>query len=253
MFPFFCRLLSGNNFNGTTPETFSYLRNLTDLQRELLGTSMGGPIPLSLSLLTNLTILRLNYTVASRRKSDLNTMSMAFPNLMGMTNLQEFSRIFSYCLLQMLWVLRNCLILGHIRGYIQNLSKPKHLDLSFNQLSRQVLDSMRNLKRLEYLDVSYNNLTGCIIVEHYFCKIESTLDLATFGCTEALKPNLKHPDDSLFINCGGHQKSLESHEYEEDSCPGGPSTFFALGQKWAYSSTGSFLYNDFVNFVALDF
>jgi len=43
---------------------------------------------------------------------------------------------------------------------------------------------------------------------------------------------------------------FEGKEYEEDSSPLGPSTFTSY-QKWAYSSTGSFMYNDGAGFLAL--
>lgn len=46
--------------------------------------------------------------------------------------------------------------------------------------------------------------------------------------------------------------SFEGRSYEEDSSPGGPSTFFSSGEKWAYSSTGAFLYRDSANFLALE-
>lgn len=57
-------------------------------------------------------------------------------------------------------------------------------------------------------------------------------------------------DHTLFINCGG----LKVDKFEEDSTPGGPSTFFSVGDspRWAYSSTGSFLYDERANFVATE-
>lgn len=44
--------------------------------------------------------------------------------------------------------------------------------------------------------------------------------------------------------------SFQGNEYEEDTSPGSPSTFYANGEKWAYSSTGAFLYNDGANYLA---
>jgi len=46
--------------------------------------------------------------------------------------------------------------------------------------------------------------------------------------------------------------SFAGHTYEEDSSPGGPSTFFSSGEKWAYSSTGAFLYRENANFLAAE-
>ena len=42
---------------------------------------------------------------------------------------------------------------------------------------------------------------------------------------------------------------FEGKEYEEDSSPLGPS--FTSFQKWAYSSTGSFMYDDGAGFLAV--
>uniref|UniRef100_A0A803LVX3 non-specific serine/threonine protein kinase n=1 Tax=Chenopodium quinoa TaxID=63459 RepID=A0A803LVX3_CHEQI len=46
--------------------------------------------------------------------------------------------------------------------------------------------------------------------------------------------------------------SFRGNDYDEDTTPGGPSTFFANGEKWAYSSIGSFLYNTDANFLAME-
>ncbi|XP_074319266.1 putative LRR receptor-like serine/threonine-protein kinase At1g53440 [Silene latifolia] len=221
---------------------------------------MQGPIPSSLSTLTNLQTLRI---------SDLNAAGLTFPNLTVMTNLKEL-------------VLRNCSITGRVPDYIGNLVNMKLLDLSYNQLSGPVPDSIQNMKSLDFLfltnnsfsgqlpnwilnskqkfDLSYNDFTGS---SSSSCQ-QSNINLVSSHSTS--KTNsvdwclLKHlpcvtkPQyHSLFINCGGSKMNFEGNEYEEDSTPGGPSTFFASGgEKWAYSSTGAFLYNDKANFLATE-
>ncbi|KAH9610650.1 hypothetical protein KSS87_002965 [Heliosperma pusillum] len=250
--------LNGNAFSGKIPDFFGNLANLTTL--DIQGTSMQGPIPASLSTMTNLQILRI---------SDLNTASLTFPNLADLTNLTGL-------------VLRNCSITGRVPDFIGNLVKLKLLDLSYNQLSGSVPDSIQNLKSLSFLfltnnsfsgqlpswilnskhnfDVSYNNFTGSSSSSCQQSNINlvsshsSTKTNSVSWCLMKDLPCVTKPQyHSLFINCGGSKMSFEGNEYEEDSTPGGPSTFFASGgEKWAYSSTGAFLYNDNANFFASD-
>ncbi|XP_028065652.1 probable LRR receptor-like serine/threonine-protein kinase At1g53440 isoform X2 [Camellia sinensis] len=56
--------LSANNFTGTIPDTFSKLKNLTDLHMQ--GTSMDGPIPSTISQLKNITELQTIDVLAAR-------------------------------------------------------------------------------------------------------------------------------------------------------------------------------------------
>ncbi|XP_074319264.1 putative LRR receptor-like serine/threonine-protein kinase At1g53440 isoform X1 [Silene latifolia] len=250
--------LNGNAFTGKIPDFLGSLANLTTL--DIQGTSMQGPIPSSLSTLTNLQILRI---------SDLNAAGLTFPNLTVMTNLKEL-------------VLRNCSIAGRVPDYIGNLVNMKLLDLSYNQLSGPVPDSIQNMKSLAFLfltnnsfsgqlpnwilnskqkfDVSYNDFTGS---SSSSCQ-QSNINLVSSHSTSKTNsvdwclmkdlPCVTKPQyHSLFINCGGSKMNFEGNEYEEDSTPGGPSTFFASGgEKWAYSSTGAFLYNDNANFLATE-
>ncbi|KAK1387704.1 hypothetical protein POM88_015882 [Heracleum sosnowskyi] len=54
---------------------------------------------------------------------------------------------------------------------------------------------------------------------------------------------------SLFINCGGPKIEAGGKEYEEDFVTEGES-YFHPTDRWAYSSTGFFMYNDRSNLVA---
>ncbi|KAK9688742.1 hypothetical protein RND81_09G007800 [Saponaria officinalis] len=232
-------VLAANFFNGTLPETFANLKNLTELRLngnafsgkipeflgnltnittlDVQGTSMEGPIPSSLSAMTNMQILRI---------SDLNTASLAFPNLTDMTKLKEL-------------VLRNCSIIGRVPDYIGNLMNLKLIDLSYNQLSGPVPNSLQNLKNLAYMFLTNNSFSVmCLII---ILRVHHQL---------AASSQMYH---SLSVNCGGTKKKFEGNEYEEDSTPGGSSTFFASGgENWAYSSTGTFLYNKAANFRAME-
>ncbi|KAI8558045.1 hypothetical protein RHMOL_Rhmol04G0057900 [Rhododendron molle] len=271
-------LLSANNFTGPIPEEFSKLRNLTDFRidgstlsgkipdmignwtkierLDMQGTSMSGPIPSTISELINLEELRI---------SDLNGSDMTFPYLQNMTKLETL-------------VLRNCLITGPIPDYIGDLTKLKYLDLSFNNLSGQIPDSLQSsdldimlltsnsltgaipgwiLSNNNDIDVSYNNFTessasGCqasrvnLVSSH-----SSTASNSIEWCVKKDLPCSASPKyHSLYINCGGSEITAEGNEYEEDLAREGPSYFFASSQRWAYSSTGFFMSNGDASYLA---
>ncbi|GAB2284351.1 hypothetical protein Dimus_018807 [Dionaea muscipula] len=271
--------LSSNFFTGTIPETYGNLKYLQDFTVDgsnfsgpipdfignwseisilnIEGAFTEGPIPATLSLLTNLTELRI---------SDLNLSSTPFPNLQAMTNLEVL-------------ILRNCLISGTIPNYIGDTSNLKTLDLSFNQLTGQIPDSIGNLGKLvnlflsnnllsgivpgwlssntHYKDVSYNNFTGSPSTS---CQNTNVNLVSSFSSIQGnsnnwcLKKDLacagRANHHSLFVNCGGGKMSYDGNEYLEDTSPGEPSSFSSTGNQWAFSSTGTFLYNDNAPFIA---
>ncbi|XP_028763825.1 probable LRR receptor-like serine/threonine-protein kinase At1g53440 isoform X1 [Neltuma alba] len=55
--------------------------------------------------------------------------------------------------------------------------------------------------------------------------------------------------NSLFINCGGPKMKFEGNECEEDPNPNGISYFNIKDDKWAYSSTGTYIFNDKADYV----
>ncbi|KMT13252.1 hypothetical protein BVRB_4g085150 isoform B [Beta vulgaris subsp. vulgaris] len=280
------RVLAANYFNGTIPNTFVKLRNLTELRLtgnlisgkipdflgnltnlitlDIEGTSMEGPIPSSLSNLINLEYLGI---------SDLNTRSIRFPNLTKLDNLTYL-------------VLRNCSITGPIPNFVGNFENLKILDLSYNQLSGQIPDSMQTMPKPNYLfltnnslsgmlpswilktnnkhyvDVSYNNFSGSSDPFPTSCQQPNVNLAASYFSAETssvpwcLRRNLPcstTPQYNNFsINCGGNKTSISNIEYDEDISPGGHSTFFTNGEKWAYSSTGVFLFTDSANFLAME-
>ncbi|KAK1404905.1 LRR receptor serine/threonine-protein kinase [Heracleum sosnowskyi] len=269
-------LLSANNFTGRIPESFGALKNLSDFRidgsrlsgkipdfignwtkmtiLDLQGTSMEGPIPSSISLLINLQQLRI---------SDLNGSVSRFPNLGGMTNMTYL-------------ILRNCLITDSIPKFLANMSL-NTLDLSFNRLSGQIPDSLGPRLNFLYLnsnslsgvipswiidskekfDVSYNNFTQP--PSQYRCQASSVNLVASHSSSTSnstlwcLKKDLPCPGTanyhSLFINCGGPIVESGGREYEVDLNTEGPS-FFNPTDRWAYSSSGVYIYNDRSNFVA---
>ncbi|CAN8268379.1 unnamed protein product [Cochlearia groenlandica] len=274
-------LLSANNLTGSIPESFSNLKNMTDFRidgtslsgkipdfignwtqlnrLDLQGTSMEGPIPSSLSNLKNLTELRI---------TDLNGPVSSFPDLQNMKNMKRL-------------VLRNCLIRGSIPNYIGSMSNLKLLDLSLNMLSGTIPDTFRSLQAYNYMylnnnsltgqvpqfildnnqniDLSYNNFTqppplSCDQLDvNLVSSYPSVTDNSVQWCLRKYLPcsgDAKH--SSLFINCGGERTEIEKDRYTEDLNKNGPSTFSSDGERWAYSSSGSWVGNDKTLYLAKD-
>ncbi|KAK4285848.1 hypothetical protein QN277_002487 [Acacia crassicarpa] len=274
-------LLSANNFTGIIPETFGNLKNLTDFRIDgstlsgkmpsfignwteltslnMQGTGMEGPIPSTISLLKNLKELRI---------SDLRgTTTMTFPDLKDMENLERL-------------VLRNCLITGPIPKYIGTIKNLSTLDLSFNKLIGSIPDSFPDLRIISHLFLTNNYLSGAI--QEWVLENKTNTDLSYNNFTEVstsrplcqnlqvnlassfsslrriepfcLKKGLPCPRtpqyNSLFINCGGPTMKFGGNEYEEDLNPNGISYFHMETDKWAYSSTGTYIYNDKADYIA---
>ncbi|KAI9083481.1 hypothetical protein K1719_034423 [Acacia pycnantha] len=267
--------LSANNFTGTIPETYGNLKNMIDfsidgstlsgkipsfignwtkiLYMDMEGTGMEGPIPSTISLLTNLKELRI---------SDLKgTTTMAFPNLKSLERL----------------ILRNCLITGPIPMYIGEMTNLRTLDLSFNMLAGSIPDSFQNLNLINHMFLTNNSLSGAIpewVLQKYntdlsynnfteastsSCQslqvnLASSLSSSVRNATFCLKKGLTCPGKpqyySLFINSGGPKMEFEGNEYEEDLNENGIAYFYIKDDKWAYSSTGTYIYNDKANYVA---
>ncbi|XP_011082787.1 probable LRR receptor-like serine/threonine-protein kinase At1g53440 [Sesamum indicum] len=276
-------LLSANNFNGTIPATFVNLSNLTDFRidgskmsgsipdfvgnwtkltrLDIQGTSMEGPVPATISQLKNLTDLRI---------SDLKGPNTRFPSLQDMTNMREL-------------ILRNCSIIGAIPPYLGDVSRLKTLDLSFNMLNGEIPSNLQGLVNLDFLflshnsltgevpgwildsrqknmDLSYNNFTQSSVEGCQFSNINlvaSHSTLASNSIPWCLRPDLACPANpnhhSLFINCGGRRINFEGNEYEENLSDEGPSHFESYNNRWAYSSTGTYMGNDRGRFIAANY
>ncbi|KAK4727383.1 hypothetical protein R3W88_032300 [Solanum pinnatisectum] len=272
--------LSANNLTGTIPKNFSNLKNMTDFRidgtsisgtipdffgnwtkmdrLDIQGTSMEGPIPPTISQLKNMTQLRI---------SDLRGKQMQFPNLQDLKKIERLT-------------LRNCLIFGHIPGYVGTMPL-KLLDLSNNMLNGPIPDTFMQLhfdnmflgnnalsgaipswvfSSDKNIDISYNNFThthtpGCQ---------PSTVNLAasysdtmnTFNNTDSwcsMKPLIcpkKAKYHSLIINCGGRRITFEGNDYEEDLTNKGPSYFFSSSDRWAFSSSGVYVGLANVSYIA---
>ncbi|KAL6659031.1 hypothetical protein ACP70R_003071 [Stipagrostis hirtigluma subsp. patula] len=128
---------SDNEFTGRIPDYFGSLTKLEDLRFQ--GNSFEGPIPASLSNLTKLTSLRIG---------DI---------LNGSSSLAFISNLTSLNVL----ILRNCKISDNISTVnFSKLAGLTLLDLSFNNITGQVPQSILNLEKLGFLFLGNNSLSG---------------------------------------------------------------------------------------------
>ncbi|CAD6220476.1 unnamed protein product [Miscanthus lutarioriparius] len=130
---------SDNDFTGKIPDYFGSLTNLGDLGFQ--GNSFEDPIPASLSNLTRLTNLMVGDIVNG-------SSSLAF-----ISNLTSLSTV----------ILRNCKVSGNLGTVdISKLTNLILLDLSFNNITGQVPQSILTLDKLEFLFLGNNRLTGSL-------------------------------------------------------------------------------------------
>ncbi|KAJ6317013.1 hypothetical protein OIU78_020154 [Salix suchowensis] len=236
--------VSGNKLSGKIPPFIANFTNLTHLY--LMGNDFEGELPpriFNLSGLDELTV------------SDLKNTSFRFPEIGNLTSINYL-------------VLRNCSLTGGIPDYIGNNWKSLYyLDLSFNDLSGSIPQSLKNAPSLERLSLTNNKLNGSIppwilktdkadLSYNNFADFikDDITDPAYHDSTEVKtldpgKPNMdsilalskkctsKH--HSLFINCGGARTNAEGNPYDEDIST---ESFFSVPGTWAYSCSGDFIF-----------
>ncbi|KAF2918544.1 probable LRR receptor-like serine/threonine-protein kinase At1g56140 isoform X2 [Oryza sativa Japonica Group] len=130
---------SDNDFTGKIPDYLGTLTKLVELRFQ--GNSFQGPIPASLSNLSNLTSLRIGDIVN------------------GSSSLAFISNLTSLNIL----ILRNCKISDNLRTVnFSKLGRLTLLDLSFNNITGEVPQSILNLNNLGYLFLGNNSLTGSL-------------------------------------------------------------------------------------------
>uniref|UniRef100_A0A6N2K777 non-specific serine/threonine protein kinase n=1 Tax=Salix viminalis TaxID=40686 RepID=A0A6N2K777_SALVM len=162
-------------------------------------------------------------------------------------------------------VLRNCSLTGGIPDYIgNNWTALRYLDLSFNNLSGSIPQSLKNALRLvltnnklngsippwilkrHKVDLSYNNFADFIkdnITDpaHHDSTEVKTLDPGkpNMDSILALSKKCTSKHHSLFINCGGASTNAEGNPYDEDVST---ETFFSVPGTWAYSCSGDSIF-----------
>ncbi|WVZ94585.1 hypothetical protein U9M48_040463 [Paspalum notatum var. saurae] len=130
---------SDNDFTGKIPDFIGGLTNLEDLRFQ--GNSFEGPIPESFSNLTKVTSLRIGDIVN------------------GSSSLSFISNLTSLNVL----ILRNCRISDNLATVnFSNLPGLTLLDLSFNNITGQIPQSILNLDKIGFLFLGNNSLSGSL-------------------------------------------------------------------------------------------
>ncbi|XP_062183983.1 probable LRR receptor-like serine/threonine-protein kinase At1g56130 [Phragmites australis] len=130
---------SDNDFTGKIPDYIGSWTNLTELRFQ--GNSFQGPLPTTLSNLAQLTSLRIGDIING-------SSSLAF-----ISNLTSLSTL----------VLRNCKISDSLASVNFSLFAGLNLlDLSFNNITGQVPQTLLNLNSLNFLFLGNNSLSGSL-------------------------------------------------------------------------------------------
>ncbi|KAF2933230.1 hypothetical protein DAI22_04g066200, partial [Oryza sativa Japonica Group] len=250
-------LASDNGFTGKIPDYLGSMTNLEEIAFQ--GNSFEGPIPESLSNLTKLTTLRIGDIVN------------------GISPLALISNLTSLNTL----ILRNCKIYGDLGAVdFSMFEKLSLLDLSFNNITGKVSQSILNLGNLQFLflgnnnlagrlpdgissslkaiDFSYNQLTGSIpswasqnnlqlnLVANNFL-LGSTSNRLPWGlnCLQQDTPCFRGSPKyySFAVDCGSNTSTRGSDNtiYEADPANLGAATYYVTGQtRWGVSSVGHY-------------
>ncbi|KAH9698956.1 putative LRR receptor-like serine/threonine-protein kinase [Citrus sinensis] len=226
--------LTSNNLRGDLPKDYENLKNLTIL--EIAGNYLSGPIPRFIAKWDNLYFLFI---------SDLQTMGFSFPKSANLSSISSLT-------------LRNCSITGSIPPYIANWNQLGYLDLSFNNLTGGIPNTLKKLF-LSELYLTGNMLNGTL-PDWIYSNVKKKGDLAynefifpepethkTFPeeivrkyCPDGQKKS--QYNYNLHINAGGDEHNIEGIRYEADKST---SNFYfnKPAYNWAYSCNGYF-YSD---------
>ncbi|KAL5202615.1 hypothetical protein ABZP36_013567 [Zizania latifolia] len=239
--------VSDNGFTGKIPDYLGSLPNLVELAFH--GNSFEGPIPESLSNLTKLNTLRLGDIVNG-------SSSLAF-----IRNMASLSRL----------ILRNCRISGNLGGVDFSMFEQLiSLDLSFNNITGQIPQSLLNLGNLQFLflgnnsftgrlpevissslktiDFSYNQLTGSLpswatqnnlqlnlVANNFFLgSTDSSALPSGLNCLQHDTPCFRGSPEyySFAVNCGANSSTRGSDDtiYEVDPADLGAASYYVSSQ-----------------------
>ncbi|XP_047063677.1 probable LRR receptor-like serine/threonine-protein kinase At1g56140 [Lolium rigidum] len=249
---------SDNDFTGLIPDYIGSWTNLTELRFQ--GNSFQGPLPATLSNLGQLTSLRIGDIVNG------SSSSLAF-----LTNMTSLTTL----------VLRNCRISDKLVSIdFSNFTRLGLLDLSFNNITGQVPQTLLNLSSLIFLflgdnslsgnlpssigsslknlDFSYNQLSGSVpswtkksqlnLVSNNFNVDSSSTSIfpTDWTCLQRDTPCfLGFPLSSSFAVDSGSVRSIAGSDgpiYEPDYASLGPASYYFTGPPtWGVSNVGSFM------------
>ncbi|XP_038691943.1 probable leucine-rich repeat receptor-like serine/threonine-protein kinase At3g14840 [Tripterygium wilfordii] len=257
--------LSGNFLNGTLPESYA---NLTTLEYfEVSGNNLSGPIPEYIANnwvnLTHLDLLGNEFegplpakifsmkTLVSLWVSDLKNAGFSLPEDATLDNMG-------------LLMIRNSSVNGTIPRWLGSMEDLYYLDLSFNNLSGVLPNTLSN-RSIEKIFLMHNQLNGTIPkwIEHTI-KVKGDLSYNNFlnvtglsnpktplgkkikieplnreSLKERMKSKCPKPKyNSLFINCGGPETTFQGKHYEADNST--DNFYTSPNGNWAYSFSGEF-------------
>ncbi|KAL5771682.1 hypothetical protein ACOSP7_015836 [Xanthoceras sorbifolium] len=189
--------VTSNKLNGTVPHEYARLTNLVSFG--VGGNNLSGPIPSFIANWGNLTTLNLlgNSFSGGLPEEIFSMKSLQFLWVSDLRNPGGFAIPKSANLKNLVsLILRNCNITGVIPAYIGDWSFLTTLDLSFNNLTGGIPDSVLNLD-LSKMILTGNKLNGAIPNEINGVQYKADLSYNNFTFPE---PTLKQMDLSHFIS-----------------------------------------------------
>ncbi|KAM0904182.1 hypothetical protein ACQ4PT_018158 [Festuca glaucescens] len=234
---------SDNDFTGQIPDYIGSWSSLTDLRFQ--GNSFQGPIPATLSNLGLLASLRigdiLNGSFSSltflNNLTSLNTLILRNCRISDKLVSTDFSKFTSLNLLDLSF--NN--ITGEVPQTLLNLNSLTFLFLGNNSLSGSLPSSIGSL--LKSLDFSYNQLSGSV---PSWAKDSQFVLPTGWGCLQRSTPCfLGSPKSSSFaVDCGSMRSvsGSDNSVYEPDDASLGPASFYVTGgPTWGVSNVGRFM------------
>uniref|UniRef100_A0A0E0PJM1 non-specific serine/threonine protein kinase n=1 Tax=Oryza rufipogon TaxID=4529 RepID=A0A0E0PJM1_ORYRU len=213
--------ISLDNFTGELPEE---LGNLTKLQQLYIDSSgFSGPFPPTFSKLKNLNTLR---------ASD-NEFTGKIPDYLGsLTNLIDI-------------ILRNCKVSGNLGPVdFSMFTALILLDLSFNNITGEVPQSILNMGKLEFLFLGNNSLTGKL--PDVISSSLKTIYRFLLQSLETFLPGLPRTICNYYsfaVDCGSNSSTRGSDNtiYEAEPTNLGDASYYVTGQtRWGVSNVGKF-------------
>ncbi|KAJ0986359.1 hypothetical protein J5N97_004715 [Dioscorea zingiberensis] len=221
--------LTHNFLGGTIPVAWTSLPLIT---LSLLGNRISGSIPEELGNITTLNVLVLE---DNRFKALFLRLSWQTEKLRTAVS-SFFIRIDGNP------------ISGKIPSFIVNWLKIQQLEMQGTTLEGPFPPNFSTLKTLSELRVTDWKGGDGKFPPLENMKVLTRLVLRNLSLSGELPEYIG--DYNLFINCGGPAWTIGEDEYQGDMDTEGPSYYNSYNDKWAYSSTGSFVHNDNEPFLA---
>uniref|UniRef100_A0A0D9WEF5 non-specific serine/threonine protein kinase n=1 Tax=Leersia perrieri TaxID=77586 RepID=A0A0D9WEF5_9ORYZ len=205
--------IDSSGFSGPFPSTFSKLKNLKTLRAS--DNEFTGKIPDYFGSLTNLEDLRIGDIVK-------RTSSLAF-----ISNLTSLSTL----------ILRNCKISGSLGPVdFSKFAALILLDLSFNNITGQVPQSILSMGKLEYLFLGNNSLTGRL--PDVISPSLKAIDLSYNQLTGSFPSWANRNNLQLNRSARGSDNTI----YEAEPTNLGDASYYVTGQtRWGVSNVGKFV------------